>query len=264
MIADVPPEAGRRNKLLIVNADDLGRTPGINAGVFEAHDQGVLRSATLMVGYPAAVAAARQLPSYPDLGVGLHVALTGGRPILPPDAVPSLVDSDGRLPRYPDDVQHLDPADVLAEVRAQLERFRELTGREPTHLDSHHHSHRLPVVCDALITVAGEAGGLPIRNSGPEVAERLKAAAVATPDTFVESFFGPGASWQHLAEIINGLGPGVTEIMCHPAHVDDELRRGSTYTEERQAELDALTRPEARQILAASGVRLVHFGDSWD
>ena len=246
-------------KRLIVNADDLGRTPGINAGIFEAHTRGVLTSATLMVGYPAAELAARELSDHPDLGVGLHVALTGGRPLLPPAAVPSLVDGEGRLARYPDRLGDVDPVEVLAEVRAQLERFRELTGREPTHLDSHHHSHRLPAVCDVLITVAGDAG-LPVRNASPEVAERLGAAGVATPDTFVESFFGAGANWRHLAQILGDLGPGVTEIMCHPAHVDDELRRGSTYVDERQAELDALTHPETRQVLEAAGVRLVHFG----
>ncbi len=264
MTAGVPPEAGQRSKLLIVNADDFGRTPGINAGIFEAHARGVVTSATLMVGFPAAVAAARELPAYPQLGVGLHVALAGGRPILPPASVPGLVDGEGRLARYPDDLGEVDPAEVLAEVRAQLERFRELTGRQPTHLDSHHHSHRLPAVCEALVTVAGEAGGVPVRNAGPEVAERLKAAAVATPDAFVESFFGAGARWRTLAEILGRVGPGVTEIMCHPAQVDDQLRQGSTYAEERQAELEALTRPEARRILEAAGVRLVHFGDPWD
>ena len=72
------------DKLLIVNADDLGRTPGINAGIFEAHDRGLVTSATLMVGYPAAVAAAREAAARPGLGVGLHVQLTGGVPTLPP------------------------------------------------------------------------------------------------------------------------------------------------------------------------------------
>ena len=89
-------------KLLIVNADDLGRTPGINAGVFEAHARGILTSATLMVGFPASRQAARQLDSHPGLGVGLHVTLTGDRPLSPAAAVPSLVDEQGRLPRWPD------------------------------------------------------------------------------------------------------------------------------------------------------------------
>ncbi len=256
----VPPEAGKRTKLLIVNADDLGRTPGINAGIFEAHERGLVTSATLMVGFTAAREAARELADYPELGVGLHVALTGGRPILPAAEVPSLVDASGRQPRFPDGLNGADPAEILAEVRAQLDRFRELTGRLPTHLDSHHHCHRRPAVCDALITVAGEAGDLPVRNAGPEVRPRLAAAGVTAPDAFVESFFGAGATWPTLARILKDLRPGVTELMCHPAHVDQELRRGSTYAEERQAELEVLTRPEARHILEAEGIRRIHFG----
>ncbi len=251
-------------KRLIVNADDLGRTPGINAGIFEAHERGILTSATLMVGYPAAEDVARRLPVHPALGVGLHVALTGGRPLLPAASVPSLVDGEGRLPRWPEGLRNVEPSEILAEVRAQLERFRTLIGAQPTHLDSHHHSHRLPAVCDALITVAGEAGGVPVRNAGPEVAARLAAAAVTAPDAFVESFFGPGASWRHLAEILGSLGPGVTEVMCHPARVDGEWRGGGTCAEERQAELEALTCSAARRRVEAEGIRLVHFGGAWD
>ena len=247
-------------KLLIVNADDLGRTPGINAGVFEAHERGLVTSATLMVGYPAAEDAARRRAAYPDLGIGLHVALTGGRPLSPAATVPSLVDEAGRLPRWPDGLRAAEPAEILLEVRAQLDRFRELTGGRPTHLDSHHHAHRLPAVCDALIRAAGDAGGLPIRNAGPQVEARLRTAGVPTPDAFVGSFYGPGASPEHLLELLHGLGGGVTEIMCHPALVDRELRRASTYAEERQAELAALTRPEARGLLETEGIRRVHFG----
>lgn len=259
-------------KLLLINADDLGLTPGINAGIFEAHARGVVTSATLMVGFPAAEAAAQQLATHPELGVGLHVVLTGGRPISPPESVPSLVDHEGRLPRRPDvaakgnqqkNLRDAKPAEVLLEVRAQLDRFRELTGRPPTHLDSHHHCHRLPAVCDALIRTAREDGGVPIRNNSPQIHARLEAAAVTTPDTFVDSFFGPGATWHTLRKVLGAIGVGVTEIMCHPGHVDDELRRRSTYSEERQAELEALTQPEAKQILEADGVRLVHFGNCW-
>ncbi|HUO86079.1 MAG TPA: ChbG/HpnK family deacetylase, partial [Thermoanaerobaculia bacterium] len=87
---------------LIVNADDLGRTAGINEGIFTAHRDGIVSSATLMVAYPAAVEAATALADHPRLGVGLHVQLTGGRPTLPAGRVPSLVDAEGRLPRNPE------------------------------------------------------------------------------------------------------------------------------------------------------------------
>lgn len=247
------------DKLLIVNADDLGRTPGINAGIFEAHRRGLVTSATLMVGFPAAEAAAAELAANSDLGVGLHVALTGGRPTLPPERVPSLVDAEGRLPRRPEGLARARRDEVLAEVRSQLRRFRELTGRSPTHLDSHHHTHRLPVVLDALVTVAGEAG-LPVRNASPAVGERLRQAGIPTTDAFVERFFGAEARLDVLLEILGAVEPGVTELMCHPARVDDELRGASSYVEERELELAALTSPEAQRAVEAAGLRLIHFG----
>jgi predicted glycoside hydrolase/deacetylase ChbG (UPF0249 family) len=250
------PTAERR---LIINADDLGRTPGINAGIFEAYSRGLVTSATLMVGFSAAEEAAAQLSRYPELGVGLHVALTGGAPILPPEQVQSLVDEQGRLPRGPEGLERAEPRHVQAETEAQLERFQQLTSRPPTHLDSHHHSHRLPVVCDLLVTLARRSG-LPVRNASPQVGERLRRATVATTDAFVEDFFGPDARLEVLLRILTGLGPGVTEIMCHPAHVDDELRHDSSYVDERARELEVLTHPDVRQAVLAEGIQLTHFG----
>jgi predicted glycoside hydrolase/deacetylase ChbG (UPF0249 family) len=248
------------DRLLIVNADDLGRTPGINAGIFEAHRRGLVTSATLMVGFPAAVAAATEWAAHPELGVGLHVTFSGGgAPTLPPGQVPSLVDEEGRLPPRPERLAGADPGEVLAEVRSQVRRFRELTGRSPTHLDSHHHAHRLPVVLEAVVAVAREEG-LPVRNASPAVRERLRAAGVATTDAFVERFFGDEARLDVLAEILGAIGPGVTELMCHPAKVDDELREGSSYVEDRERELAVLTDPEARRMVEAAGLCLVRFG----
>ena len=251
--------------LLIVNADDLGCTQGITTGIFEAHERGLVTSATLMVGFSAAEEAARELTRYPGLGVGLHVTLTGvGIPVSPPEAVPSLVDADGRLPRRPEDLHDVDPVEVVAEIRAQLDRFHRLTGRSPTHLDSHHHSHRQPVVLDALVKVAREAGlpgaGLPVRNAAAEVGDRLRRAGVETTGAFIDSFYGEGATLENLVAILGRLGPGVTELMCHPAHLDETLRRTSTYVEERVLELAVLTSPEARRAVRERGIRLMHFG----
>jgi hypothetical protein len=250
---------GGRDRLVIVNADDLGRTPGINAGIFAAHRRGLVTSATLMVGFPWAAAAAREWRSLPELGVGLHVTLSGGVPTLPPARVPSLVDVAGAFPRRPAGLAGARPEEVLAEVRGQLARFRELAGRLPTHLDSHHHAHRLPVVLEALLEVAREHR-LPVRNASPEVGARLRGAGVATTDAFVERFFGAAARLEVLVEILASLEPGVTEIMCHPGEVDAELRAGSSYADERQRELEVLTHPEARRAATAAGARLVHFG----
>ena len=252
----------RQARLLIVNADDLGRTAGINDGIFEAHRNGLVTSATLMVAYPAAEDAAARLGELPNLGVGLHIALTGGPSILPAEHLPSLTDAAGRLPAKPEGF--VDPVleEVLLEARAQLTRFRELTGRLPTHLDSHHHSHRHPVVCEALIALAGEHG-LPVRNASADVEARLRRHAVTTTDAFVEGFFGEDARLDVLVGILRALGPGVTELMCHPARVDDELRSTSGYADERERELAVLTTPEARLAVEELGLRLVHFGTAW-
>jgi len=234
-------------RVLVVNADDLGRTVGINDGIFEAHRGGIVTSATMMVGFPAARDAAARLGDHPELGVGLHVTLTGARPTLPAREVPSLVDATGALPRKPERISGFVPAEVLAEVRHQLALFVELTGRLPTHLDSHHHSHRVPVVLDALVVVAGEHG-LAVRRSSELVATRLLAEGLATTDAFVERFIDEGARLDVLLEILGGLGPGSTEIMCHPGYPDEELRRESGYAEPRRREIDLLTHPE---VLAA-------------
>ncbi|HEX4954950.1 MAG TPA: carbohydrate deacetylase [Thermoanaerobaculia bacterium] len=246
------------SKVLIVNADDLGRTPGINAGIFEAHERGIVTSATLMVGFPAAEAAARELPRLPRLGVGLHVALTGARPLLPPERVPSLVGPDGAFPPHPSRFVDLDPGEVRSEVEAQFARFQQLTGRLPTHLDSHHHSHRHPVVCEALIEVA-KRHGLPVRNASPEVDARLLQAGVPTTDAFIERFYGPDATLEVLLEILAGVGTGITELMCHPARVDDDLRAGSSYVEEREAELAALCHAEVLRAVRGMGLELGSF-----
>ncbi|MCB1008012.1 MAG: carbohydrate deacetylase [Acidobacteria bacterium] len=248
-------------RLLVVNADDLGRTVGINDGIFEAHARGIVTSATMMVGFPAARDAAARLGEHPRLGIGLHVTLTGARPTLPAAAVPSLVDASGRLPRKPERIARFEPSEVRAEIRHQLDRFRELTGRLPTHLDSHHHSHRVPVVLEALIEVAREHR-LPVRRASEEVAERLAEEGVATTDTFVERFIDAEARLEVLLEILAGLGPGSTEIMCHPGYPDDELRRESGYAEPRRREIDILTHPLTVAAVRAAGLVPARFDEA--
>ena len=246
--------------LLIVNADDLGRTRGINDGIFEAHRRGIVTSATLMVAYEAAAEAAARLGENPGLGVGLHVAMTGGPPVLPPERLPSLVDAEGMLPRRRQDLGSPDPDEVLAEVRAQLDRFRRLTGRLPTHLDGHHHCHRVPAVGEAVATVAAELG-LPVRDAGEGLREVLERASVATTDRFDDFFYAEGATLEGLLAFLAGLAPGSTELMCHPGAADPELEAlGSTYTRERERELEILTHPEVVRAANRPGVRLAHWG----
>jgi predicted glycoside hydrolase/deacetylase ChbG (UPF0249 family) len=247
-------------KRLIVNADDFGRTPGVNRGIVDAHRRGVVTSTTLMVAYPAAAEAARLAAENPRLGVGLHLAFTGGTPILPAAQVPSLVDAFGRLAAKPEGLSGAHPYDVLAEARAQLKRFRELMGRPPTHLDSHHHSHQVAAVLEAVVTLAWETG-LPVRSVSYEMRVRLRREGIPTTDRFVQSFYDQGVTTEGLLRSLGDLGAGTTELMCHPAVVDDELRAGSGYAEPRTRELEILTRADVRQAIDASGIRLVNFGE---
>ena len=247
-------------KRLIVNADDLGRTHGINSGIFEAHDRGIVTSATAMVNYPGIHEAAELSKAHPKLGIGLHVALTGGRAASPVDAIPTLVDREGKQPPKPEALGTPRAEEIDAEVDAQFRKFVDVFGRRPTHLDSHHHSHRRPDVFAAICGIAVREG-LPVRNAGGSMGADLKVRGIRTNDAFEESFFDAGVSADHLLSIIEALHEGSTEIMCHPAHEDAELAASSSYAAVRVRELAALCDPRVRQAIERGGIRLVTFSD---
>lgn len=247
-------------KRLIVNADDLGRTEGINDGIFEAHQGGIVTSATLMVAYPAARTAASRLAAFPNLGVGLHCQLTGGRPLLDPARLPSLVGEDGNFPAKPELHGKLSPDEVAAELEAQAQRFEALVGRLPTHLDSHHHSHRLPVVAEAVTRLARRLG-VPVRRTGTTFDVGLAAPGVRSTDHFVETFYGDNTTVAALVGIVDALGVGTTEVMCHPARVDEGLLASSGYATPRAVELTSLCDPAVHARVQERGIALIHFGD---
>jgi predicted glycoside hydrolase/deacetylase ChbG (UPF0249 family) len=126
-------------------------------------------------------------------------------------------------------------------------------------MDSHHHSHReSSAVLDALCTLSWETG-LAIRNNSPAVRERLGREGIHTTDHFVEEFYDKGVTLEGLVHILGDLQPGTTELMCHPAVVDEELRGSSSYAEPRTRELEVLTNREVRQMIQAAGIRLITF-----
>jgi predicted glycoside hydrolase/deacetylase ChbG (UPF0249 family) len=247
-------------KRLIVNADDLGRTHGINTGVFEAHRLGIVTSATAMVNYESLREAAAMSREHPALGIGLHVALTGGRPALPASSIPSLVDAEGAQPSKPEGLLSPRPEEIAAEVEAQFRKFIEVFGRKPTHLDSHHHSHRRPDVFEVVRALALREG-LPVRNAGGSMGAALKSAGVRTNDAFEERFFDEGVSVSNLLHILQHLPEGSTEIMCHPAHPDAELAATSSYAAVRVLELSALCEPSVKAAIARAGIQLIRFSD---
>ncbi len=247
-------------KRLIVNADDFGRTPGVNAGTLEGHVRGIVTSATVMVLEKSAARGIREAAERaPRLSLGLHFAVTGGgRPAAAARDVPTLAPG-GCFRRTREELPRTLPAaEVRAELEAQIHVFQVLARKPPTHLDSHHHAALHPSIAPVFGAVARERS-FPARAASPDARGALRAAGVRTPDRFLETFHGAGASFEELERILAGLPEGVSELMCHPAYPDDELRSGSTYAEEREWEREALCDPRIRRLVGAMGIELVGF-----
>ena len=275
-------------KRLIVNADDLGMSVGVNRGIVEAHRNGIVTSTTAMVNRPAAEDGIERVRSEaPKLGVGLHVNLTYGRPILPPERIPSLVRSDGSFVSVTRGLG-LPYAwardEVEAEVEAQFDRFVRLAGGLPDHLDSHMMVGSLSASCaEAMVRIAFRHR-LPMRRGGRSFVDRVerelrvwgglpkavtdvvrriptvRAATrgegeVTSPDAFDMRFLGERATVERLIDILSGLRDGITELVCHPGYASD----ASDAYGHREIELAALTDPRVRAWVERSGIELTTF-----
>ncbi len=254
-------------KLLIVNADDLGRSRGIDSGIARAHREGIVTSATLMASAPGAERGAAVARANPKLGVGVHLVLTYARPLSDPLSIPSLVEPDGAFPRGPSAIVgkgRVRTDDALREYRAQYQRARTLLGREPTHFDTHHWVQEEPAVFEALLAIASETG-LAARHLNDPERELLRAAGVRTTDRYTREFQGPRpidvAALTAILERIAATGDGSTELMCHPGEPDAELERTSAYARDRVAELATLTDPSVKAKVAELGLALSTYGE---
>ena len=246
-------------KRLIVNADDLGRSRGVNRGVLRAFKEGVVTSTTLMATADAAADAASLVRDQRRLGVGVHLVLTYGRPLSPVQAVPSLVREDGTFPPRPHLVRgKLRGEEVLAEFRRQIDHVARLIGRAPTHLDTHHFVQDEPEVLWALASVAKERS-LPLRQQSPAQRDSLRKQGLRTPDHFVRDFYGKEAvGVRALVRLLERIADGASELMCHPAELDDDLL-SSSYARERPEELRTLTDPEVARAVGDLGISLITF-----
>ena len=251
----------RTVKKLIVNADDFGRSPGVNAGTLEAHEGGIVTSATVMVLETSAARGIRAAAERaPRMSLGLHFVVTGGgRPAAAAMAVPTLA-PEGRFRRRREDLPAQIPAgEIRAELEAQIGIFQVLARKPPTHLDSHHHAALHPAIAPVFAAVA-KARSLPVRASSDEARQSLRAAGVRTPDRFFDGFHAEQVSFESLERILEAVPEGVSELMCHPGRVDEQLEAGSTYVVEREWEIEVLCDPGIRQRVRALGIELVGFG----
>jgi len=270
-------------KQLIINSDDYGRTPDISRGIREAHLNGVVSSTTCMMNIPTTAAdVAVAVKETPKLGLGVHLVLTMGKPVLPREAVPSIVDSNGNHFKYDPfiaNIPKLNMEEVKAEWRAQVEAFIKAAGRKPDHLDSHHHSSFFtPELFRGMLEVASEYS-CPIRNpiaygsnptaGMPDVADPMAKHApllikefnARTTDTIFVDFYDEGATYDVLYDIFNKLPEGTTEIMCHPGYVDEAFAKESVYNFQRERELKILTDPAVKQALADNNINLITFAE---
>lgn len=263
-------------KRLIINSDDYGRTPEISRGIREAHLNGVVTSTTCMMNIPTTAAdVAIAVQETPRLGLGVHLVLTMGKPLLPREAVPSLVDEAGNHFKYMPFVENLPRLNIIevkAEWRAQIERFIQAAGRKPTHLDSHHHSSFFsPALFRAMLELAQEYGCAirdPFTEVSREIAETSKHAPALLqefdpkrPDVFFVNFYDEGATHEELLKILAAVQDGTSELMCHPGHVDEAFAQESVYNFQREREFTILTDPAIKQAIQAQGIELITFAE---
>ncbi len=294
-------------RYLIVNADDFGMSDGVTEGIVRAWRDGVVTSASALInldGAPERIARAHT--EYPALPIGLHLNVTLGKPVLPPEKVPSLVDADGNFYdrfRIFEHIHKISLDDLRAELFAQAELLRAV-GVDFDHIDYHQHlmvTHTpfYPLVCELARTF-----DVPVRQPVPEsfygqIKVRGKSSGATTQTAlkfvtqypalilrlvpgFLPSTYHQKATWldnagikttnwlvmslydkpsvENFVLVLKQLPPGISELVVHPAIVDDGLRRwGGSYIRRRADELAMLTDPRVREALAESRVELVDF-----
>lgn len=226
-------------KFLIVNADDFGQSPGLTRGIIEAHERGIVTSASLMTRWPAAAAAAAYARERPSLSLGIHV-----------DLGEWAYRQGTWLPLY-EVVPVEDSEAIKTEVAKQLAAFRRLVGKDPTHIDSHQHVHQRDPARSVLIDTARKLG-VPLRH-------------FSTSIHYCGDFYGQtaeGHPFPHaitvdgLREILEALPSGMTELGCHPGY-GNEL--DTMYRDEREQETRVLCDPQVREALDSLDIELVSF-----
>ena len=228
-------------RYLVVNADDFGFSRSVNRGVIEAHEQGIVTSASLMVDRPGAAEAAAYATRCPELGLGLHVELKRWRV--------------SRVPRRGATLRASALARATAaQLERQLERFRALVGRDPSHLDAHHNRHLLEDVQPQFREVA-EQLHVPVRRIDPRIA-------------FKGDFYGhdgkgrpdPAAiTTEALLSLLESIEEPITDLACHPGFTED---LEDWYWSEREQEVRALCDGRIRAAVSRLGLRLCTFPDA--
>jgi predicted glycoside hydrolase/deacetylase ChbG (UPF0249 family) len=269
-------------KRLLVVADDLGLTPGVNAGIAQGFRDGILTSASFLTNTPHFDATVKLLPSLPGLKVGIHLTLVGGSPVLPPGDASSLVTRAGVfraswrqfLPAWLSGRVHRN--DVAAEWRAQVRRALE-AGIRPAHLDSHQHLHVIPGLWSLALDLGQEFSiprlRLPCEITpappGTPIARRFVRRCIAGFGSKSRStegvchcdhFFGISETGrldsQALLAVLRRIPDGWSELITHPGIPDEELRRDYPWGYQWAEEARALCSDEVKGELSKLRITL--------
>jgi predicted glycoside hydrolase/deacetylase ChbG (UPF0249 family) len=277
---------------LVVNADDLGLTLGVNNGIFDAYDRGILTSVSLFANAPATADAIARVRSRPSLGVGVHLGLVDGTPMLPPNRVPTLVEDDGRLRTSwkPFIVACLrgrvSLEEVERELTAQIDRIRS-EGIQLTHLDAHKHVHAFPPIFAIVARLAERFRISVVRvpyerwspvwgDDGQRRTARRQALLNAAmlpwarrdyqtafsrglrAPQFVGRFHTGVLSADSFEGMLRRLRPVVTELMVHPGYVDAALSRTNTrLLSSRAEEVEVLCASDTHHLLIKEQIQLI-------
>lgn len=218
---------------ILFNADDFGLTKGVTDGIIKAHLEGIVNTTTLMMNGKAVDYAVDQAKQVPSLKVGIHLVLTWGKPLT--EHVPDLIKPDGTF-KLNHSFQNMDVpnlAEVENEWESQIQAFLK-TGLSLHHIDSHHHVHGWEPLKEIVVKLAKKYS-VPVRyvDSLKEYPEILLTEALWL------NFYHDGVDDQ-IFEKLKNLKASSVEVMTHPAIIDDELMKISSYVEKRAEELNIL------------------------
>jgi hopanoid biosynthesis associated protein HpnK len=278
-----------------VNADDFGFSSGVNRAIVEAHSRGIVTSSTLMANGPAFPEAVEFAKQNPQLGIGCHVVLIDGEPLLDAEKLPSLTHAR----RFGDSLKsfigraltgRIADGEIFAEASAQIRKIQ-AAGIAVSHLDTHKHTHLFPRILRPLLRAGRECGVRAVRNPfGPRLPMRsselmrrpnlwTRYAELRILGGFAKKFHSTVAHEGFVTTngtlgievtgtldetlfhaIAESIPEGTWEFVCHPGYNDADLQKANTrLRESRETELRVLTLPAAREILAQKGIQLIGY-----
>lgn len=271
---------------IIINADDFGITQGVNKAIFELVDAGVLTSTTVMANMPYY----REILKIGNrIGIGVHLNLTTGRPVMGPDKVQTLVGKDGNFFKLSELIKRMrkgrvSKQDVKVELNAQVRRLSE-DGIHIDHIDSHESLIKYPFFVSIIKEVAKQHGIMAVRTYTPRKFDykrllnpkRILISAylafqkmqwrwagfnvVDKYDALIKMGLDEKTAIQKLKDIIQNAPDGVLELCVHPGYCNGDNAPLGRYVYERENELRALMSQEVKETVGTSGIELISFRD---